>query len=161
MGIFVQSDSEIMSILEEQIDLLCMTNLLAIQNEAENILRNAIQNRVYDYYAPSWYDRTYELLNSIHSDIRHMGNNYTLYVYVDTEMLNYNSFYSGENVSMEVPFWINKGHNASGYLPINGSGEQFYNQFHAYEGRGYLEEALGEMNATFGSLGFTCILMDD
>lgn len=144
----------ILSELETQINAYCLEQLQAIRNDAENILRDAIQTKVYDYYPnPIWYERTNSLLNSVNVEIKSMNGINTLYVFVDTNLLNYMSAYNKRNssrgtVSNAVPYWIDEGHyDSNNYF---GGG----NQFDEYEGRHYLEEAFEQLQSRYGKEGF-------
>jgi hypothetical protein len=147
--------------LQSQYIAYYTSQLENIADDIEEILQDAIQTNVYDYYKPSWYERTNSLKDSIRSEVKNVNGIPTLYVYIDTDLLNYNSAYDSKNVSTEVPFWIESGHNARNYLPTNSNGEQFYNEFHAYEGRRYLEEAYEEINRKYGSMGLNINIIND
>jgi hypothetical protein len=151
MDDFFEIDSATLSQIQSQINKYCLQELQKISNDSEKIFHDAIKTNVYDYYKPVWYKRTESLLNSVRSEVRKINNTYTLYIYVDTNLLNYTSAYDkNRNVSNIVPYWINEGHNARNYLPTDSNGEQFYNEFHAYEPRRFVEKALEELRLKYG-----------
>lgn len=54
----------------------------------ESIWKEIVQNYVYDVYDPKWYERTFQLRDKIVSKVV----NDTLYVYLDTDNMEYYSF---------------------------------------------------------------------
>lgn len=121
-------DEELLLKLEGEIDKISAKVLKQIYPDIENIFVNALIQSVYDYYRPTSYDRTYQLISAIDYEI--VGN--SLIVFINDKKLNYKSAWGGRNVSPAVPYWVQEGHDDDS--PIN-------NQFHHYEGRHYLEMA--------------------
>lgn len=92
---------------------------------AERMLRKLLEERLYDFYDPKMYERTYELLNSItHSEVIPVGNGvYYVEIYYDTDKIRsyprksngltykwgQHTSFSGEDVSDWIPLWIEKG----------------------------------------------------
>lgn len=90
----------------------------------------AITLNVYQYYTPvvGGYQRTFQLIKAISYHVE----NSTLYMYVDTSKLKYVSNVNGSDVSDYVPLFVDKAHNDS---------TNFFNQYHHYEERNFLEKA--------------------
>jgi hypothetical protein len=147
------SDIKFLNELESEVHIICIEQLQLIQEDAEQILREAIQSRVYDYYQPTYFTpRGSQLKDNVKSELRVSMVGDTLYVYVDTTALDFESHYSMENVSNLVPKWVNEGH-------MDETGID--NQFHSYEGRQYLQEALEELRIKYEDQGFIVTLDDD
>lgn len=103
---------------------------------AENMLRKLLEERLYDFYDPKMYERTYELLNSIsHSNIIKLNNGtYYVEIYYDTDKIRsyprtsdgwtykwgQHTSFNNEDVSSWIPTWIELGTN-NGHYPHNGT----------------------------------------
>lgn len=99
--------------------------------KAECMLRKLLEERLYDFYDPKMYERTYELLNSItHSEVIPVGNGtYYVEIYYDTDKIRsypreangwtykwgQHTSFSGEDVSDWIPLWIEKGTTSKQY----------------------------------------------
>ena len=113
--------------------------LRKVANRCREILQDAIQSELYDKYTPKSYDRTYQLLNSVRTDIK---DGY-LYVYVNTGNLNYKSNVPNNNypASKWTPYWTNYGHNKS-------IGGKF--MYDNYPSRSYLQVAKERIKRELG-----------
>lgn len=79
-----------------------------IANRCREILEDSIQSEVYDKYTPLVYNRTYQLLDNIRTDIK----DGSIYVYVNTGNMHYDSNNKeGIDYTNWVPYWVNYGHN--------------------------------------------------
>ena len=103
-----------------------------IKERVKQLMKQAIQEKVYNYYEPNTYVRTMQLIECV--DV-HVNRDNELYVYVDNQF-----YYSAVDGSPQDPdfinYIINEGHD-------DGIGEKARgkNQYHRYEGRHFLEYA--------------------
>jgi len=110
--------------INEQIIEFQQMYLQKIKNRVKELFKQAVDEKVYKYYTPNTYERTYQMLENI--DVK-IGTDDNLYVYVDNQF-----YYSAVDGSPQYPNFINyiiqEGHS-------DGKGT---NQYHDYEGRDYL-----------------------
>lgn len=111
-------------------------------NDLKNILRESIENNVYNYYSPSVYQRKYNLLDNIEAKLDNDGN---LYVYIGTENISNSAYWStvsGQYQSPEqVASWVEHGHHMSNTTVDN--------EFTNYEARMYLENAVEQVQQKY------------
>lgn len=103
---------------------------------AEGMLKKLLEERLYDSYNPKLYERTYELLDSIsHSEIIKSNNSYYVEIFYDTDkirsyprqqngltyMWGQHTSFSGEDVSMWIPKWIEEGTPNNKYYQHSGT----------------------------------------
>jgi hypothetical protein len=92
------SVKNLQSYIEKQTELF----LVKAGERVRDIIKDYIQERFYNQYSPSEYIRTYQLLNSVTcTDVVKVGNTYQLEVYLNTEGVNYNSWFEGHRESIE------------------------------------------------------------
>lgn len=109
-----------------------------IQNRCREILQDSIQSEVYDKYKPKVYERTYQLLNNVRTEIK----NNVLYVYVNTGNMHYEANSpKGMDITKSVPFYVNYGHNNSN------NPEPF--MYNSYPSRNFIEETKRRIEEEF------------
>jgi hypothetical protein len=101
-----------------------------IGEEVKNVLRNNVRVLFYERNGMNWtpedYTRTYELIDSISvSPIKKIGNKYEVSVYFDDEKIHpykvagewsaHESVVTGENISQNLPFYMEYGNQSSLY----------------------------------------------
>lgn len=112
--------------LNRYMDQLVKKSLEYCAWRTENVLKQLLEERLYDFYDPKMYDRTYELLKSIsHSDVIKSSNgSYFVEIYYDIDKIRsypriqnkmlthkwgqHTDFYD-DDVSMWIPKWIEFG----------------------------------------------------
>jgi len=121
-------------------------DLSEMKDELINLFKEALETTVYSAYSPSFYERTYTLLNSVRVTEDAVTGN--LYVFSDLNT-GYHSAVTGEDVSKDINKWIEYGHHDGG------SG-----MYHDYNGRNFLEKAEQLIKAKFPELKIE-IVSDD
>ena len=115
-------------------------SLDSIGGHVVQLFKQAIQEKVYDYYSPipeekGGYKRTMAFIDSV--TFEYIWEEDSLFVYTDITSNTYSSRYGDKgDVSEYVATWLEHGH--SDGIGVVRDGE---NQFHEYEGRSYLERA--------------------
>ena len=118
--------------------------LESIKNRISELFKQGIQESIYDYYSPTEYNRTYNFLNSVRTDIDLVTGK--MFVYADVTS-GYVSAVSGKDVSDSISNWLNKGH-----YDYKGSGE-----YHSYEKRNYLLRCYALIHDEFPELDLEII----
>lgn len=151
---------ELMIYLQKQIPI----GLEKIGEEVKEILRNNVQELWYDRpFTPTYYSRTMEYINCIQcSKVKNIGNGkYEVEIYFDTNLIqphinsngewNQHANIDGEDVSAQIPYYIEEGNNSSIYS---------YQGVHPVENtKEWLEETdflRKRMIEFLGKYGFTC-----
>lgn len=76
--------------------------LLQAGQKIRKVIREYIQERFYNQYDPLYYDRTYQLLDSVTcTDVKKVGNKYQLEVYLNTDGVNYYNYVDGSRQSID------------------------------------------------------------
>lgn len=118
--------------LEKYMNKMIIDGLEYCAWRAESMLKQLLKERLYDFYEPSMYDRTFELLNSItHGNIIKLNNNtYYIEVFYDTDKIRsyprkenglytykwgQHTSFQNEDVSEWIPTWIESGTNNKYY----------------------------------------------
>ena len=96
-----------------------------IETEAKQDLKDAVQKFHYDSYSPKEYERTFQFLNSINSEIIVNGFSVELKIFFDPNLMSHKSVVDGG--ATFVPPLLYFGHTQSGYEGIN-------DYFHDYPG---------------------------
>lgn len=141
-----------MNYLDSQIQKLIQKELKRVETIARECMTEALLNTVYEYYDPTMYERTGELLRSVNTKLDLLGN---VTVFIDTNILNKTSAVTGENTSNEIPWLIQEGHSDG-----IGTAKKGVNQYHIYESRNYLEECERLLKSRLGS-GVLLEVMND
>jgi hypothetical protein len=113
--------------------------LKKIQNDLQELFKQAIEEAVYDQYSPTVYERTYQLRDRF--GVKFQGDK--LIIYNDTDNMNYASAVDGRDVTGLVPYIINTGH--SDDTGIN-------NMYHNYPSRNFLSLAKEMINRKYPEL---------
>jgi hypothetical protein len=106
-------------------------------------LQQAVQTFIYDAYTPLEYERTYELLNAVTSDVIITPTNIEIKVYFDPEKMHHTTLGGSEKYSLKagdyidslLPIWLNEGWRWEGY-----TGDD--DMFRARPGGHFFEEAV-------------------
>jgi hypothetical protein len=126
--------------LNAEIKLKMQEYLDSIRDRVIELYKQAIQNKLYNYYTPNTYDRTYDYLNSVNVQIV----NNKLYVFADmNEGMGHYSTVTGEDESANINNWVINGHNDDSNV---------YNEYHHYEGRDILDYAQELIQSEFPDL---------
>lgn len=96
-----------------------------IEKEATQDLRDAVLKFHYQAYSPKEYERTYQFLNSIRSELTVGGNSIEMKIFFDQNLMNHKSVVDGDGTF--VPPLLYFGHTQSGYEGVN-------DYFHDYPG---------------------------
>lgn len=124
---------------ERQIQEIIKKEAVKIEKRAKEIFIECIHEYLYDRYEPTWYDRTFQLEDSVTTEIQ----GYSILVYIDTDKLDYFSAYDrNRNVSIAVPFWLT----ATGHHDDTG----INNWFHNYPASDFLEVAFERISKELG-----------
>lgn len=115
--------------LQEEIKRCELEYLNDIKVRIKELYKIAVDEKIYQYYSPTTYVRTYDYLNSV--DVKLDSRNNSLFVFADlNEGMGHNSVVTGEDESANINNWIINGHDDG-----IGIKKQGYNQYHRYEGR--------------------------
>ena len=98
-----------------------------IGDEVVKLMKQSVQECIYDYYQPVEYQRTNMFLDSV--TFHHNWRDGSLFVFSDINT-GYYSAVDGSDQSMNINKWLEYGHSDGG------TGE-----YHNYEGRNFLERA--------------------
>lgn len=118
-----------------------------ILNDCVSIVQDCIQEYVYDFYSPTWYERTNNLKDSVKGEVK----NGVLYIYHDNNMLDYKSQYKSlvGDISPLIPYIIDySGHQARNYIGDNNM-FNYYPSFGANMGRKYLDVAKSRIKSKY------------
>ncbi len=111
--------------LQKHIQQITLTKIKSyLMNIVANVLKDYVNELVYEANDPSDYERTYELLNSITiSDFKKVGNTYKIKVFFDNDKINTYITNDGEwnkhadiygnSVADELPYYLEYGTNGS------------------------------------------------
>jgi len=79
--------------LEKYIQAKIESFLVQAGEKVKEVIKDYIEERFYGMYEPEFYDRTYQLLESVTcTDVKKIGSTYQLEVYLDTENVDYGSW---------------------------------------------------------------------
>lgn len=124
---------------KEQIQNEFKIYLRSIQKRCVEILQEEIYKSVYLKYDPIEYERTYQLLQNIISEIDLKDS--AIYIRLDTDNSVYTSAVDGSPQTENVPFFLNYGH-------TDGTGID--NMYHNYPARRFMEKAARRIRKEFG-----------
>ena len=74
------------------------------KEQVEQILKDCLNSELYDVFVPTIYHRTYNLLNSVTTELDTSNN--ILYLYPDISNNQYQSAVTGENVGQYLVDWL-------------------------------------------------------
>jgi hypothetical protein len=117
-----------MDALWSQIESQYQSELNKIGDRVVQLFKQAIEEKIYNYYEPTVYERTYMFLESV--KYHYNWQDGSLFVFSDINT-GYYSVVDGSDQTQNISKWLEYGHNDG-----RGNG-----QYHNYEGRGYLERA--------------------
>lgn len=113
--------------------------LKSIQKRCVEILQEEIYTSLYTSYEPTSYQRTFQLLENIISEIDMTDG--SIYVRLDTDNSVYYSAVDDSSQTDNVPFYVNYGHK---------DGTGINNKYHNYEGRHFVEKAAKRIKKELG-----------
>lgn len=119
-----------------QLDNELEKHLSKIIDRCQVIVEEEIDRCIYSIYDPHQYMRTYQMRNSVRTDVK----DGILYVYIDSNLLNYTDF-KGNDVSDYVPYWLEYGSNSNQY-----------NRFMLFQhpSRGFIRNSAERIRKEFG-----------
>lgn len=88
-----------------------------VGEKVKEVLKEYVQNDVYDSYEPTEYKRTYELIDSITVKvIGTVGDSIMVEVYFDKDKMNHATLFGDDNLGIEagdnvyIPKWVDEGY---------------------------------------------------
>lgn len=88
-----------------------------VGEKVKEVLREYVQNDVYDSYEPTKYKRTYELIDSITVKVvGTVGDSIMVEVYFDEDKMSHTTLFGDDNLGVEVgdnvyiPKWVDEGY---------------------------------------------------
>lgn len=88
-----------------------------VGEKVKEVLREYVQNDVYDSYEPTKYKRTYELIDSITVKVvGTVGDSIMVEVYFDEDKMSHTTLFGDDNLVVEVgdnvyiPKWVDEGY---------------------------------------------------
>lgn len=121
------------------------TYLKEIIEDCKEIINRHIISDIYNAYDPVQYNRTNQMRNINNIDYKMLDDG-SIFIYINTDNMEYYSAVDGRNVTELVPWMLEQtGH-------MDGTG--IHNMYHYYPERHYLSNALFEMQGKYPDIKF-------
>jgi len=141
-------------VLESSLLSLTKDGLMFVGEKIKKILQNYLKKNWYNVSSPMFYQRTFEVLNSITvKEVAQVGNEVEVEIFFDETKIiskestfqlyghmkrfnhhmsiNHDTGYNGADIGIALVYWMNYGQNSS---------------LHAYSGASFLEDTLNEIS---------------